>query len=100
VISGTKRTTRPHPAQVVAFPRFDENGACVFEWLGQVDEGRIDAAVLSLCEAHRKLCRVRHSPRHIRLAEFLHHAILALQSGEFEGARYILMTALDAFGWA
>ena len=45
------------------------------------------------------LQRVRNSLRHERLAEFVYFAAEAIKSGEYEGARYILLTALAAFGW-
>jgi hypothetical protein len=78
---------------------FDDNRHHLIQWVDQLAQGRGAAIVPSLTEAHARLCRVRKSARHERLADFLHHTALAIESGETVGARYILLTALAAFGW-
>jgi hypothetical protein len=82
----------------IAFPIFDDNRLRVIEWVDQLDQGCGGVIVPSLTEAHDRLRRV-NSARHERLAEFLHYAAVAIESGEIKGARYILLTALAAFGW-
>ena len=56
--------------------------------------------VPSVIEACARLRRVRNSGRHERLADFLYHTALAIESGETAGARCILLMALTSFGWA
>jgi hypothetical protein len=86
-------------ASVIAFPDFDENRRIIIECF-QAVEGRGTRKVLpALTAAYDKLCRVRNSARHARLAEFLQHAITAVESDQPEGAKYILLTALATFGW-
>jgi hypothetical protein len=94
---------RPRSARAKAppilFPVFDDNRLQVIEWVDQLEHGRGRALIPSLNEAHDRLRRVRKSPRHERLADFLHYAVVAIESGESKGARYILLTALATFGW-
>jgi len=86
-------------APVLPFPDFDENRRLIIDCFRAL-EGRGSRSVLrSLVAAHDDLTRVRNSARHARLAEFLHHAITALESNQLEGAKYILLTALATFGW-
>jgi hypothetical protein len=86
-------------APVIPFPDFDENRRIIIECF-QAVEGRGDGKVLpALMNAYKRLCHVRNSSRHARLAEFLHHAITAVESNQTEGAKYILLTALATFGW-
>ena len=84
----------------IAFPVFDDNRLLVIEWVEQLEQGAGAAIVPSLTEAHDRLERVRNSVRHERLAEFLRYTVVAIESGESSGARYILLTALAAFGWS
>jgi hypothetical protein len=79
---------------------FDDNRHHLIRWVDQLAEGRGAAMVPSMIEAYVRLRRVRNSVRHERLADFLYHTALAIESGETAGARYILLTALASFGWA
>jgi hypothetical protein len=86
-------------APVIPFPSFDENRRIIIDCF-QAFEGRGTGKVLpTLIAAYDQLSRVRNSTRHERLAEFIHHAITALESGQPEGAKYIRLTALATFGW-
>jgi hypothetical protein len=69
------------------FPDFDENRRIIIECF-QAVEGRGTRKVLpALRAAYDQLCRGRNSTRHARLAEFLHHAITAVESNQPEGAK-------------
>ena len=78
---------------------FDDNRHHLIAWANELAHGRGAAVLSSLTGEHARLRRVRNSDRHERLAEFLYHAALAIEEGEQEGARYILLTALASFGW-
>lgn len=84
---------------LIAFPVFEDHRHSIVEWADKLEEGRGAAIVPAMREAHARLCRVTTSKRHVRLAEFVYHAILAIESGETIGARYILLTSLAALGW-
>jgi hypothetical protein len=90
---------------VIPFPDFDENRRLIIECFEAVrdsstKQNRGTKRVLpALTAAYSRLCRVRKSSRHARLAEFLHYAITALESDQAEGAKCILLTALATFGW-
>jgi len=84
----------------IAFPVFDDNGELIINWVEGLYQGQGKAVIPAMTAAHAQLNKVRNSLRHERLADFLHHAILAIESDEFEGARYILLTTLAAFGWS
>lgn len=86
-------------APVIPFPDFDENRRIIIECF-QAVEGRTAKRVIpALTAACQRLRKVRNSPRHMRLAEFLQHALAAMESNQPEGAKYILLTALATFGW-
>jgi hypothetical protein len=86
-------------AEVIPFPDFDENRRLIIECFQAVEDRGTRKVLPALTAAYEGLCRVRNSSRHARLAEFLHHAITALESDQPEGAKYILLTALATFGW-
>lgn len=86
-------------APVVPFPDFDENRRLIIDCFRALEGRGAKNTLRALVNAHDELVRVRNSLRHQRLAEFLHHAITALESGQPEGAKYILLTALATFGW-
>ncbi len=50
-------------------------------------------------QAKTEISRVKGSRRHQKMAEFLQNAIAAMENGETNGARYILLTAIATFGW-
>ena len=87
------------PAPVIAFPDFDENRRIIIDCFQAVEGRTVKTVLPTLSAAYEQLRRVRNSPRHARLAEFLQHAMTALESGQPEGAKYILLTALATFGW-
>lgn len=64
-----------------------------------VDCGAGRKALASLRGALKELGRVRNSPRHERLCEFLSHVVTAVEANQMECAKYILLTAFAAFGW-
>jgi len=84
---------------VIAFPDFDENRRLIIDCFEAVENRGTKKVLPALTAAYDQLRRVRNSSRHARLAEFLHHAITALESDQPEGAKYILLTALATFGW-
>ncbi len=86
-------------APVIVLPDFDENRRIIIDCFRAIDGRSTKRVLQSLAGAHGDLMRVRKSSRHKRLAEFLHHAIRALESNQPEGAKYILLTALATFGW-
>jgi len=87
--------------RVVVFPVFENYGDMILEWLSALDNGEPRSGTVShlagaIERAIQQIERVRNSARHRNLATFLRHAVLALQSSEWDGARYILMTAFAA----
>ena len=94
--SGLARVSRP--VNVIAFPVFEDHGDQILEWLTEMGPGnpgaRTTARLLrSMRSAVVRIGRVRNSVRHSNLASFVKHAANALEAGECEGARYLLMTA-------
>jgi hypothetical protein len=83
------------PPAPIPFPVLDDLQYHVIEWA----DGRPANVVQEMKQAKANLQRVKGSRRHQKLAEFLHHAITAFENREPEGARYILLTAMAAFGW-
>lgn len=90
----------PIEAAPIVIPVFDDNRHRLIHWVDQLAAGRGASVVSSMTEEHARLRRVRNSARHERLADFLYHTVLAIEQGETAGARYILLTALAAFGWS
>jgi hypothetical protein len=88
-----------HRAAVLSFPDFDENRRIIIDCFQAVESRGTKRVLPALTAAYEKLSRVKNSARHKRLAEFLHHAIIAVESDQPEGAKYILLTALATFGW-
>jgi hypothetical protein len=97
VISRAQANT--HRAPVVPIPVFDENRRLIIGCFQAVGDRGSQRVLPVLTGAYDKVRRVKNSLRHARLAEFLHHAIVALESDQPEGAKYILLTALATFGW-
>ena len=95
------RRTKSVPIKTapIAIPVFDENRHHLIHWVDRLAAGRGASVIASMTEEHARLRRVKNSARHERLADFLYHAVLAIEQGETAGARYILLTALAAFGW-
>src|SRR5450432_2443309 len=86
------------PCRVIAFPVFDDYGENIDEWLSVVGaseppERKVAGIVSSMRRVLRNIERVRNSTRHNNLATFLGHAARALEAGQWDGARYLLMTA-------
>lgn len=98
---GLKPRSRPggRRARVIPFPSFDAHGGQIDEWLSAIGESEpgVQAAAEVLRSIRRTLAgieQVRNSPRHTNLANFLRHAANAIEGREWDGARYILITAL------
>jgi len=86
-------------APVVTIPVFEENRRLIIDCFRAVETRGSNRILPAMNAAHQRLCRVKNSLRHQRLAEFIHHAIVAIESDQPEGAKYILLTALATFGW-
>jgi hypothetical protein len=86
-------------AQVVPFPDFDENRRLIIECFNAIEGCGSPKVLRRLAAARGELGRVKNSARHARLAEFVSHALTALESDQPEGAKYVLLTALATFGW-
>ena len=84
---------------IVPIPVFDENRRLIIDCFQAVEQRGSQKVLPAMNAAYARLRRVKNSTRHERLAEFLHHAIAALESDQPEGAKYILLTALATFGW-
>ncbi len=93
--------------RVIEFPVFERYGDDIGEWLAALNglngaaPGKRTAARVakSIGRTADSVERVRFSARHSSLGMFLSHAARALDASEFEGARYLLMTA-SASMWA
>jgi hypothetical protein len=88
-----------HRASVIAFPDFDDHRHALAGWFAAIEERGARAAIPEISRAYAKLVRIGKNTRHGRLAEFLHHVLIALENGDAEGAGHILLTALATFGW-
>ena len=91
--------------RVIAFPAFERYEEQIEDWLSAIGErtpgARPSLRVLrSIQRTLAEVERVRNSPRHSNLASFLRHAANAIHDMEWDGARYILMTALAVSDWA
>jgi hypothetical protein len=84
---------------IVSIPVFDENRRLIIDCFQAVEDRGSERVLPRMTAAYARLRRVKNSARHERLAEFLQHAIAALESNQPEGAKYILLTALATFGW-
>jgi hypothetical protein len=105
----TRRSTATHEgiapvktlrkrAVVIAFPAFEHYGDQILGWLstlGDQDPTHSDVARVtrSLRRAVDRVERVRNSPRHTNMACLMRHTLEALRASEWNGARYLLMTA-------
>ena len=83
---------------VVAFPNFDRYGDHIQEWIAALaaPSPGVSAAARIAKDIRRvaaEVERVRNSLRHGNLANALWHAANALDTGEWVGARYLLITA-------
>ena len=89
---------KPGSCRVIAFPVFEQSGDQILEWLSTMGRGEpgkrtVARLIRAMDSAAGELERVRHSARHSNLATFMRHAAKALESSEWNGARYLLMTA-------
>jgi hypothetical protein len=87
-------------ASIIAFPVFENHGDQILEWLSELGQPELRPQprlaaklVKSMRNSATELERVRHSMRHSNLATFVRHAISAVECSQWDGARYILMTA-------
>lgn len=83
----------------IKLPVLDDLRSSILDWVDELDSDNIPAVLSKIVEAHDGLLKVQGSQRHLRLAEFLHHSIVALENDQPQSARYILLTAMAAFGW-
>lgn len=92
------KSARPG-AILLVMPRFEDNRYLLRDCAKLLEQGETGAAYSRL-RVGWQFCRRIPLEDYGRLSDFLHHAILAIETGEFEGSRYILLTAVAAFGWA
>lgn len=93
----TTRTRRS--CGVITLPLFERYGDQILEWLAAIDEAEparqnVMRVVKSMRCTIERTERVRNSVRHSNLASFVRHAARALEASEWDGARYILVTAM------
>ena len=91
--------SRHRVVTTISFPVFDDIRHRILEWLDELETGKPRSIIAPMTDAHARMRRVRGSLRHERMADFLDQSIIAVQAGEPEVARYILLTAMAAFGW-
>jgi len=89
----------PYQAAVITLPVFDDHRLLLIEWFERIERNNTRQVIPAMTTSCQRLRRVRKSLRHERLAEFLEQTLTALEAGEMEGAKYILLTALATFGW-
>jgi hypothetical protein len=85
-------------ASVIAFPVFESYGDQIGEWLAALGDPKPAPAAVgqvtrSLRRAITGVERVHNSARHTNMACLMRHTLEALRASEWEGARYLLMTA-------
>jgi hypothetical protein len=100
--AASAKTHRKAPALLV-LPLLDNMRDRVLDWVDELElqmagKGAADVR-FSISNARESVVRVRGSMRHQRLAEFLSHALVALDHEQPESARYILLTAMAFLGW-
>jgi hypothetical protein len=95
----SRAEARVNRSPIVPIPVFDENRRLIIDCFQAVEQRGSQRVLPAMTAAYARLRRVKNSARHERLAEFLQHAIAALESDQPEGAKYILLTALATFGW-
>lgn len=83
----------------IAFPVFERYGDRIMECLAALGDGKPSRAAAkrvtrSLWSAAASAERVRNSARHANMACLMRHTLEAMGASEWEGARYLLMTAL------
>jgi hypothetical protein len=84
---------------LVTIPLLDDIRYRILLWVDELEERGPSRVMKPMAETHAGLLRVRGSVRHLRLAEFLGYTITALENGQSDSARYILLTGLAALGW-
>jgi hypothetical protein len=94
----SSRKTPRKRVGVIAFPVFESYGDQIVEWLSALGDQKpnriaVERVTLSLRRAVASLELVRNSPRHTNMACLMRHTLEALRASEWEGARYLLMTA-------
>ena len=95
--SGSRQARRS--SRVIPFPVFELYGDQILEWLSAIDGNKptrrtVLRVVKSMRCAVANAGRVRNSMRHSNLADLLRHAANALEAAEWDGTRYLLITAL------
>jgi hypothetical protein len=95
----TAPVRRRKPCRIIAFPAFERHGDQILEWFSAISgKEPSPTAVVRLVKSMRcevaRLERVRKSARHNNLASLVRHAANALETSEWDGARYLLITAL------
>ncbi len=91
--------TRQATVVTIAFPVFDDLRHRLLEWLDEIEANNAPLILPCMADTLARLRKVKGSARHQRLAEFLEHTLVAVESGDPESARFILLTAMAAFGW-
>ena len=86
-------------AVILTMPRFEDNRHLLLDCAKLLNKGETAVAYSLLKAGWQRLRRVPVAG-YRNLSEFVHHAVLAIETGEFEGSRYILLTAAASFGWA
>ena len=103
--AGTERRLAPRRkapnkgAAILIMPRFEDNRHLLLDCAKLLGKGETAVAYSRLKAGWQRLRRVPVAG-YRNLSEFVHHAVLAIETGEFEGSRYILLTAAASFGWA
>ena len=92
------RETLRKRAGLIVFPAFECYGDQILDWLSALgDRDPTHSAVARVMRSLRRAVgsveRVRNSPRHTNMARLLRHTLEALRASEWEGARYLLITA-------
>ena len=86
-------------ALILTMPRFEDNRRLLLDCAKLLGKGETGAAYSRLKASWQRLRKIPVQG-YRNLSEFVHHALLAIETGEFEGSRYILLTAAASFGWA
>ena len=93
-----RRKGKKPGAIILTMPRFDDNRHLLLDCASLLHRGETGVAYSRLRAGWQRL-RIIPVQTYRNLSEFVHHAVLAIETGEFEGSRYILLTAAASFGW-
>ena len=99
VRSASRRKPALVRTPVLTLPLFEDNRAQLIECAQLLHRAENGAAYTLLNKVWQRSRRVS-SDRYQRLSDYLRHALLAIETGEFEGSRYVLLSAMTSFGWA